>query len=434
MDDTTVKYSLGAGAVGPAEKMKLRRRYPTIAYLRRRARRHVPGFAFEYMDGGAGADGGIARNWRALDAVELIPRYGRTTALPPVGIELFGRPYAAPIGIAPMGGPAIVWPGADRYLAQAAQRARIPYTLGTVGGMTIEAAAKIAPDVLWFQLYRFADDGHRVGLDLARRADEAGVHVLMLTLDVPVRTTRPREVASGITTPFRPDLAMALAIAAAPGWLMSLWRNGHPRFSNLLPYVHQGAGDRDGATRTASLAEAAMFARSKMHGAFTWEEVARYRDRWKRPLVVKGILHPEDAEKAVSLGVDGLVVSNHGGRQIDALPAAIDALPAIAAQVGSRATVLMDSGIRSGVDVGRALALGATAAFAGKAFLWSLGALGEAGPPHVIDLLIDELKATLGQVGATVETARAIEVRHPGALNFGSPEGGGVGDSDAAKC
>jgi (S)-mandelate dehydrogenase len=418
MDDATVKYSLGAGAAGPAEKMKLKRRYPTTAYLRQRARRHVPRFAFEYMDGGAGADGGIARNWHALDAVELIPRYGRTAKLPPLDIALFGRPYAAPVGIAAMGGPAIVWPGADRYLAEAAQRARIPYTLGTVGGMTIEAAAKIAPDVLWFQLYRFAGDGHRVGFDLVRRAYEAGVHVLMLTLDVPVRTTRPREVASGITTPFRPDLAMALAIAASPPWLMALWRNGHPRFSNLLPYVDEGSGRKRGLGQTPGLAEAAMFARTAMGGVFTWEEVARYRARWKRPLVVKGVLHPQDAEKAVSLGVDGIVVSNHGGRQIEALPAAIDALPAIAAQVGSRATVLMDSGIRSGVDVGRALALGAAAAFAGKAFLWGLGALGEAGPGHVIDLLVEELKATLGQIGATMATVREVEVRHPGALGF----------------
>src|SRR5215471_13751299 len=161
MDETTVRSPMRAGTVLSAQEIKLRQRYPTIAYLRRRARRHVPGFAFEYMDGGAGADGGIARNWHALDAVELIPRYGRTTELLPVGIELFGRSYAAPIGVAPMGGPAIVWPGADRHLAQAAQRARIPYTLGTVGGMTIETAAKVAPDVPWFQLYRFADDGRR---------------------------------------------------------------------------------------------------------------------------------------------------------------------------------------------------------------------------------------------------------------------------------
>jgi len=417
MDDTTVKYSLGAGAAGPTEGIELRRRHPTIAYLRRAARRHVPGFAFEYMDGGAGADGGIARNWQALDAVELIPRYGRTTELPAVDVELFGRPYAAPIGIAPMGGPAIVWPGADRYLAEAAQRARIPYTLGTVGGMTIEAATKVAPDVMWFQLYRFPDDGHRIGFDLVRRADEAGAHVLMLTLDVPVRTTRPREVAGGIRAPFRPDLAMMLAIAASPGWLMALWRNGQPRFSNLLPYLDSGGGKR-GPRQSASFAPAAMFARKALRGAFSWEEVARYRDRWKRPLVVKGILHPQDAEKAVSLGVDGIVVSNHGGRQIDALPAAIDALPAIVAQVGSKATVLMDSGIRSGVDVGRALALGAAAAFAGKAFLWGLGALGEAGPEHVIALLVQELKATLGQVGTTVSTVREVEVRHPAALSW----------------
>jgi (S)-mandelate dehydrogenase len=413
MDDT-VKYSPGAGgsSVGAGaspEKTRLRRRCPTIAHLRRRARRHIPRFAFEYLDCGAGENGGIARNWRALDAVELIPRCGRTTDLPPTAVELFGRSYAAPIGVAPMGGPAIAWPGADKYLAQAAQHARVPYALGTVGGMTIEEAATIAPDVLWFQLYRFPRDGHAVGFDLTRRAEAAGVHVLMLTLDVPVRTTRPREVASGITTPFRPDLAMALAIAASPGWLMSLWRNGHPRFASLRPYVGEGA----------SLADPAMFARHYMGGAFTWDEVARYRDRWKRPLVVKGILHPQDAEKAMALGVDGIVVSNHGGRQIDALPAPIDALPAVAAQVGSRATVLMDSGIRSGTDVARALALGASAAFAGKAFLWGLGALGEAGPPHVIDLLIEELKATLGQVGAgSVGEARDVEVRHPGALQF----------------
>ncbi len=406
------KYSLGAGPADTTDsgrKAVLRRRYPTVAYLREGARHRIPRFAFEYLDGGAGADGGIARNWRALDAVELIPRYGRVTGLPPTAVTLFGRSYAAPIGIAPMGGPAIVWPGADRYLAQAAQRTRIPYTLGTVGGMTIEAAAAIAPDVLWFQLYRFPRDGHATGFDLARRAAEAGVHVLMLTLDVPVRTTRPREVASGITTPFRPDLAMALAMAASPRWLRSLWRNGQPRFSNLLPYV--GAN--------ATLADAAEFVRISMGGAFTWEEVARYRDRWRKPLVVKGILHPQDAERAAGLGIDGIVVSNHGGRQIEALPPAIDALPAVAAAVGNRATVLMDSGIRSGVDVARALALGAAAALAGKAFLWGLGALGEEGPAHVIDLVTEELKATLGQVGvATLAEAATVERRHPGAISF----------------
>jgi L-lactate dehydrogenase (cytochrome) len=397
------------GATGAPRYAVRHRRFPTIAYLRDGARRHIPRFAYEYSDGGAGADTGIARNWSALDAVELVPRYGVTTSLPPIDVELFGRRYAAPIGIAPMGGPALVWPGADVYLAQAAQRARIPYALGTVGTATIERIAEIAPDVFWFQLYRLARNDHALGFDLVRRADAAGAHVLMLTLDVPVRTTRPREVAGGVTTPFRPDLGMVLGMLMSPGWLMSMWKHGHPRFANLRPYTGEKAG----------INEVAAFARNEIGGAFTWEEVERYRERWKRPLVVKGILHPADAEKAVALGVDGIVVSNHGGRQVDALPAAIDCLPAVAEAVGRRATVLMDSGIRSGSDVVRGLALGAKAAMAGKAFLWGLGALGSQGPDHVIDLLVEEIRAALGQVGAgSLAEAATVMVRHHGAMHF----------------
>jgi (S)-mandelate dehydrogenase len=389
--------------------LKLHRRFPTVAYLRRHARRHVPSFAFEYMDGGAGAGGGIAHNWSALDAVELVPRYGVTTALPPVDIELFGRRYSAPIGVAPMGGPSIVWPGADQYLAAAAQRARVPYTLGLVGGMTVERAAEIAPDVLWFQLYRCSRNEHAIGFDLVRRAAAAGVHVLVLTADVPVRTTRPREVVAGITSPFRPDLRMLGGILASPGYLRSLWKHGQPRFGNLKPYTAD----------TADVDEVAAFVQREMGGAFTWDEVGRYRERWKGPLVVKGILHPADAETCVSLGVDGIVVSNHGGRQVEALPASIDVLPAIARAVGGRATVMLDSGVRSGLDVARAVALGADAAFAGKAFLWGLGALGAEGPLHVIDLMIEEMKSAFGQIGALRPAqARSAAIRHPGALHF----------------
>src|SRR6516225_5128540 len=308
-----------------------------------------------------------------------------------------------------MGGPSIVWPGADGHLAAAAQRARVPYTLGLVGGMTVERAAEIAPDVLWFQLYRCARNEHAIGFDLVRRAQAAGVHVLMLTLDVPVRTTRPREVVVGITSPFRPDRRMMCGILARPGYLRSLWRHGQPRFGNLKPY----------APAAADVNAVASFVRQEMRGAFTWEEVARYRERWKRPLVVKGILHPADAEKCLALGVDGIVVSNHGGRQVEGLPAPIDVLPAIARAVGGRAGVMLDSGVRSGLDVTRAVALGADLAFAGKAFLWGLGALGSEGPAHVIDLMIDEMSSAFGQIGAlTPGDARSITVRHPGALAF----------------
>jgi (S)-mandelate dehydrogenase len=389
---------------------RLQRRYPTIDYLRRRARRRVPHFAFEYGDGGSGKDdAGIRRNWAAFDAIELVPRYGVMPTLPPCDIELFGRRYAAPIGIAPMGGPAIVWPGADLHLARAAQRARIPYILGTVGGATIEHIAEVAPDVFWFQLYRLAKNDHAIGLDLVRRAEAAGCRTLVLTLDVPVRTTRPREAVTGLAGSFRLDRHILMQIARAPAWAMALWKYGIPGFDNLRPYANQ----------RASLQEVIAFTRREMGGAFTWQEVAKYRDRWQGKFVLKGIMHPQDAEQAVSLGADGIIVSNHGGRQIEALPAAIDVLPAVVRQVGKRATVMMDSGVRSGGDVVRACALGAAAAFAGKAFLWGLGALGEAGPGHVIDLLIQETQAALGQLGAhTLDELRSLSIRHDCALRF----------------
>jgi len=414
MHDTTAiatpQHKPMAGKNANPRYAALYRHYPTIDYLRRRARHHLPHFAYEYSDGGSGKDdAGIKRNWAALDAVELVPRYGVMPSLPPCDVELFGRQYAAPIGIAPMGGPAIVWPGADLHLARAAQRARIPYTLGTVGCATIEQIAEVAPDVFWFQLYRAAANDHAIGFDLVRRAAAVGCHALMLTLDVPVRTTRAREVVVGLGGAFRPGLAMMMQMAMSPAWTMAMWKNGIPRFANLRSY----------AGENASINDLIAFARREMGGAFTWEEVARYRDFWKGTLIVKGILHPEDAEKAVSLGVDGMFVSNHGGRQIDALPAPIDALPAIVKQVGKRATVMMDSGIRSGTDVVRAYALGAAAAFAGKAFLWGLGALGEEGAGHVIDLLIEETQSAFGQLGALrPEEARSVVIRHNGALHF----------------
>jgi (S)-mandelate dehydrogenase len=216
-------------------------------------------------------------------------------------------------------------------------------------------------------------------------------------------------VTAGITSPFRPGLRMICEALRSPGYLRALWKHGQPRFGNLKPYT----------TATADVNQVASFVRREMGGAFTWDEIARYRERWKRPLVVKGVLHPADAERCAALGVDGIVVSNHGGRQVEGLPASIDALPAISRAVGGRMVVMLDSGIRSGLDVVRAIALGADAVFAGKAFLWGLGALGPEGPSHVLDLLIDEMKSALGQIGAGCPAeARSVTIRHPGALHF----------------
>lgn len=390
----------------------LLRRFPTVYHLRACARRRSPGFSFETADGGAGADRGIERNWHALDDVELVPRYGVTSTLPPTDIELFGQRYAAPIGIAPMGAPGIVWPGADELLAAAAQRARVPYTLSTVACMSIERAGELAPDVFWFQLYRYAKNEHALGLDLVRRAEAAGAKVLVLTLDAPVRTTRTREVLSGITTPFHFTPKMILEALSCPAYCAAFLRKGIPRFATFTRYAGENVG----------VNEMARFMKSEEIGAFSWADVAKYRDHWKRPLVVKGILHPADAEKALSLGVDAIQVSNHGGRQIEALPGAVDALPAIVSAVNRRATILFDSGVRGGLDVVRGLALGADCVFAGKAFLWGLGALGEDGPRHTLHLFIDEIRSSLGQIGArNCAEARSAVSRHGGALRFPCP-------------
>ncbi len=405
---TTSKRAPEANLILPAQ-LKLKRRFPTAQDLRARARKRLPNFAFEYVDGGAGTDTGIARNWDAFNAIEMVPRYGRVVSPPPTDVELFGKPYSAPIGIAPIGGPGTGFPGAETYFAKAAQAARVPYTLGVLSAITIEQAAELAPDVLWLQLYRFPKNEHKIGMDLVKRATAAGVNALMLTWDSPVRTTRPREVKSGIMAPFKLTNRLRMDAMRSPHWLFSMIRNGIPRFVSLRPYMN-------GKT---SIEDSTKFIRSEAGGAFTWDEIARYRDAWKGPLLLKGVLHPADAERALAAGIDGLVVTNHGGRQIDALPASIDALPAIAAQVGGKAEIIVDSGVRSGVDVARAIALGANAGFAGKAFLWSLGALGGDGPAHMIDLFKEDLSATLGQLGCyTVDELQSVKVRHPGAYTL----------------
>lgn len=385
------------------------RLFPTTAWMRRRAPRNVPRFAFEYADTGAGNDLGIRDNWNAFDAIKVVPRYGLVNELPPVEATLFGTRYTAPIGVAPMGAPALVWAGGDLLLAKAAQRAGVPYTLSMAGGASPEEVAAVAPDVFWMQLYRVALDNHKIGFDVVRRAEAAGVKALALTIDLPVRTTRSRETYAGLGGEFRPTPRMLREMLVKPRWLWAIRRNGYPRFATLRNYVGPNASNND----------VIRFARTHVGGAFTWDEVARYRERWRGPMLLKGILHPADAEKAVSLGIDGIWVSNHGGRQIEALVPPIDALPSIVAAIGRRATIVIDSGVRSGQDVMRALALGADAAFAGKSFLWAIGALGDEGADQLIDLYIDELRASLGQIGAlSIADARSAKVLHPGAITY----------------
>src|SRR5438874_8243313 len=386
---------------GGRRRARLRQLYPTVEDLRQRARRRVPRFGFDFVDGGANEEYCSKRNVDAFQRIELLPRYcmeGKATT----EVELFGTRYAAPIGIAPMGSAGLMWPGAEKLLAAEAQRTNIPYVLATPGNASIEEIAKIAPDVFWFQLYRFPHDNHAIAYDLVRRADEAGAHVLVPTVDSAGKSKRPRDIRNGVRVPFPINPWTTYQVLTSPAWTMALLRNGMPITANLVPYAEDSS--QLATARTMQL---------RSGGSHTWEELDRLRARWKRAFVVKGILHPKDAERAVAMGADGIIVSNHGGRHFDGAPASIDVLPAIVAAVGARATVMIDSGIRGGLDVVRALALGAKAGFTGRPFVYGLGALGAAGAPHVVDLLFDEIRTEFIHAGVrSVAAAAAITVRH----------------------
>jgi L-lactate dehydrogenase (cytochrome) len=397
-------------ATPEARLHELRMQFPTVEDLRRRARLRVPRFAFDYVDGAAGElEDGKARNAAALDAIEIVPRFGLKNYTADTAVELFGKTYAMPTGIAPMGMPGMVWPGGEMIFARTAAKARIPFVLGNSAWAPIENVAAAAQGHAWFQLYRQPHNDLEFNFDLIKRCTQIDVPVIVVTLDVAARTKRPRELRNRLLIPFRTGWKTYLDAGVRPFWLMALKKHGTRAFANFERYGPPGASNK----------ELVQFMRARSGGTFSWEEVARFRDVWPHAMIVKGILHPGDAEKAVEVGVDGVLVSNHGGRQLEGAPAPIDVLPAIVSAVGERATVLFDSGIRSGEDVVRGLALGARSTLSGRAFMYGLGALGEAGPDYVADFFAEEIGAALRHIGAhDLAEARDIELRHPGAWRF----------------
>ena len=395
------------GGTGAEGLPPLHRRFPTIADLRKRARRRVPRFAFDFVDGGCGENEVRDGNRVAFDAIKMVPRYGLGSGAVSTEVELFGRRYAAPIGISPMGMGGLLWPKAERYLATASQAMSTPYILSTPASASIEEIAKIAPDVFWFQLYGSPGNDNAITFDMVRRAEEAGAHALVVTIDTPVRAKRPQDWRNNLAVPFKPNLKTVIDVVTSPLWAMEVLKQGTPCPENFRAYAGPQASNADvSATSSRSL-----------KGGFAWETIERVRKLWPRPLIIKGIINPDDAMRAVGLGADGIIVSNHGGRTFDAAPPSIDMLPAVTDRVGDRVTVLLDSGVRTGLDVVRALALGARCVFTGRPFLYGVAAIGPGGGKHVLEFFSEEIRMAMGQVGArNLAALRQTTVLHPGAL------------------
>ncbi len=369
---------------------------PNFGDLRRRARQRLPRFVFDYIDGAAEDEHCLRRNEAELQRLHLLPTTLRETAQVDTSLEVFGQSWAAPIGVAPVGLAGMVHPHGDVLLARAAAACGLPHVLSTASNSRLEAVRQPgAPQ--WFQLYVMSE--RAIAEQMVRRARAAGYAALVLTVDVPVSGLRERDVRNGFKLPFRPGPATVLDVALHPRWLLGVARHGMPGFANLSE--HEG--------RASAQAQAAMLARS-MDRSLSWESLAWLRRLWDGPLLLKGVLHPDDARRALAAGIDGLIVSNHGGRQLDAAPATVSALPAVLDAVGERIPVFVDSGFRRGHDVVKALALGARAVFFGRTPLFALGGGGEAGVRFALQGLREELERSLVLLGAP--TLAAIERGH----------------------
>ena len=360
--------------------------YPTINDLRAQARKRIPRFAFEYLDSGCNEDVNLLRNTADIREVQLKPYYLREYAGADLKTELFGHVYSAPFGIAPMGLQGLIWPRAPEILAKAAMDHNIPFVLSIATTTSIETVAEITQGRAWFQLYHPAEDSLRD--KIIARTEKAGCPVLVIVCDVPTLGFRPRDIRNGLAMPPKMTVRNMLQIATKPSWAVRTLLTGNPNFEVLKPYM----------PKNLNLAELGRFMKHSFAGRVNAEKIAPIRDMWKGKLVLKGVVSEEDTEQAIKLGVDGIIVSNHGGRQLDAGESSIASLKRIAASYGDRLIIMMDSGIRSGPDIARTLACGAKFTFLGRPFMYGVAALGRAGGNHTITILKAQLQQLMEQI------------------------------------
>lgn len=355
------------------------------------AKRHLPRIAFDFIEGGVDDEFCMARNREAFSRYTLLPRYLNDVSKRDQSTSLLGRRYAHPIGFSPMGILGLFRPGADLMLAQAAAETDVPYLMSSASNGSIEAAAKVAPHNTWFQIYGTANT--RINEDLVRRARDLGLSNLVVTIDVPVNANRERNKRNGFSRPLRMTPGIILEALWHPAWLYGFLRSGGiPVMENWAPYAPKGASADAVNDLYGTLTPAPMV---------TWSTLERIRELWPGQLAVKGILHPDDAVRAVQLGAQALIVSNHGGRQLDCAPSPLTMLPEIRNAVGDGIDLILDSGVRRGSDVVIALCLGARAVLFGRPPAYGVAAGGVAGVRRVLEIMKREIDAVMAQIGCS---------------------------------
>lgn len=361
-------------------------RFPSTEHLREHARRRMPGFAFDYLEGGCFSEVNLRRNTDEIRQIQLRPYYLRDYPGSDLRTELFGKTYAAPFGVSPIGLQGLMWPGATEILSRAAAEANVPFILSTVATASIETVAELTKGQAWFQLYHPAEETLRD--KLLQRVADAGLPVLVILADTPTFAYRPKEIRNGLSIPPRMTVRNVLQMLTRPTWCFGQLAAGSPEFQTMKPYLPKGL----------SMKHLGLFMNKTFSGRLNPAKIQAIRDKWKGRLVIKGIVTPEDAEKAINLGVDGMIVSNHGGRQLDCGQSTIGPLTDLAKEFGHRTTLMIDSGIRSGADVACALASGAKFTFLGRTFMYGVGALGKNGGTHTITMLKRQLQQVMEQV------------------------------------
>ena len=367
-------------------ELNINSKYPSVNDLRKRAKYKMPKFAFDYLDGGCNEDVNLKKNRTDIRKIELMPNYLSDFDASLMKTELFGHTYDAPFGIAPIGLQGLMWPNSPEILAKAAMEHNIPFILSTVTTSSIETVAKITEGKSWFQLYHPTDE--KIKNDLLDRAENAGISVLVILADVPTFGFRPRDIKNGLSMPPKMNLNNVIEVIKNPEWTLKTFIHGKPTFKTMMPYIPRGL----------NLQKLGEFMDITFSGRLNEERIASIRSKWKGTLIIKGIVGEQDAEKAIRLGADGLIISNHGGRQLDAGKSSIVSMADLVKKYKNQIKIMVDSGLQSGPDIARAMASGAEFTFMGRSFMYGVGALGNEGGNHTISLIKKELLQVMEQL------------------------------------